>query len=142
MPAAGCTSEPSALLTTPRTPSERDEMIALRILSADGSPLPPGSRPGTGPSIAPIERKAMTAAEVLNEAYCYERPSSFARGIRFDLGDKTMLMISGTASIDHTGATVHVGISGRSCGGPTVTSRRCWPLKGPPGRTWSAPPAT
>jgi 2-iminobutanoate/2-iminopropanoate deaminase len=84
-------------------------MVALRILAPDGSPLLPGDGPGTGPSTARIERRAMTASNVLNEAFTYARPSSFARGIRFDLGDKTMLLISGTASIDENGVTVHIG---------------------------------
>ena len=51
----------------------------------------------------------MQASSVLNEAYNYPCPSSFARGIRFDLGDKTMLLISGTASVDDAGLTAHAG---------------------------------
>ncbi len=43
----------------------------------------------------------------LNEAAEYG--SSFARGMKVDLPDKTMLFISGTASIDEFGVTVHVG---------------------------------
>jgi 2-iminobutanoate/2-iminopropanoate deaminase len=110
MSAAGrSVTAPRAFLASPRSASEREEMVALRILAPDGAPLPPADGPGTGPSVGRIERRAMTAADVLNEAYSYARPSSFARGIRFDLGDKTMLLISGTASIDHAGATVHVG---------------------------------
>ena len=51
----------------------------------------------------------MCATSVLNEAYDYARPSSFSRGVRFDLGDKSLFLISGTASIDEHGRTVHVG---------------------------------
>jgi enamine deaminase RidA (YjgF/YER057c/UK114 family) len=51
----------------------------------------------------------MRAPSVLNEAFDYERPSSFSRGVRFDLGDATMLLISGTASIDAAGRTEYVG---------------------------------
>ncbi len=51
----------------------------------------------------------MRAPGVLNEAYDYARPSSFSRGIRFAIGDKTLLMISGTASIDAAGLTLHAG---------------------------------
>jgi 2-iminobutanoate/2-iminopropanoate deaminase len=110
MSAAGCSpTEAPTLALSPRSERERDEMVALGLLAADGSTLLPGGRPGTGPSVARIDRRAMTAADVLNEAYAYARPSSFARGIRFDLGDKTMLLISGTASVDESGATVHVG---------------------------------
>jgi enamine deaminase RidA (YjgF/YER057c/UK114 family) len=58
---------------------------------------------------APIEKRAMTNPGVLNEAYCYDKPSSFVRGMRIDLGHLVILLISGTASIDEQGRTVHVG---------------------------------
>ena len=58
---------------------------------------------------APIEKRAITNLGVLNEAYCYEKPSSFSRGMRIDVGEVTILLISGTASIDEQGVTVHVG---------------------------------
>ena len=45
---------------------------------------------------------------VLNEAYSYTKPSSFSRGMRIDLNDVTILLISGTASIDEHGNSVHV----------------------------------
>jgi enamine deaminase RidA (YjgF/YER057c/UK114 family) len=93
----------------PKSPEEREEMTALGLLAGDGSPKPPGLSEGTGPSAARIERRAMKASAVLNEAFDYPRPSSFARGIRFDLGDKVMLLISGTASVDEAGLTVHAG---------------------------------
>ena len=56
-----------------------------------------------------LERKAISAPGVLNEAYDYARPSSFSRGLRIDLNGLTVLLISGTASIDENGQTVHVG---------------------------------
>jgi enamine deaminase RidA (YjgF/YER057c/UK114 family) len=90
----------------PRSAGERDEMLALGIRRAHG-PLDEAAPPPR--SNAPIERRAMHADSILNEAFDYPRPSSFARGIRFDLGDKTMLLISGTASIDDAGLTVHAG---------------------------------
>ena len=58
---------------------------------------------------APIEKRAITNLEVLNEAYSYARPSSFVRGMRLDIGNVVILLISGTASIDENGQTVHVG---------------------------------
>jgi enamine deaminase RidA (YjgF/YER057c/UK114 family) len=58
---------------------------------------------------APIDKRAMTNLHVLNEAFCYEKPSSFSRGMRIDLGNVVILLISGTASIDDAGNTVHVG---------------------------------
>jgi enamine deaminase RidA (YjgF/YER057c/UK114 family) len=60
-------------------------------------------------NIAPIEKRAITNLTVLNEAFDYERPSSFSRGMRLDLGNFVILLISGTASIDENGETVHVG---------------------------------
>jgi enamine deaminase RidA (YjgF/YER057c/UK114 family) len=58
---------------------------------------------------ATISKRAMRAPEALNEAYCYARPSAFSRGIRIDLDRLTILLISGTASVDEHGASVHVG---------------------------------
>jgi len=56
-----------------------------------------------------IEKKPITNYEVLNEAYDYAKPSSFSRGLRLDLGNIVILLISGTASIDEHGRTVHIG---------------------------------
>ena len=58
---------------------------------------------------APIEKRAMTNHGVLNEAYAYAKPSSFSRGMRIDLNGLTILLISGTASIDEQGKSVHIG---------------------------------
>lgn len=58
---------------------------------------------------APIKKRAMTNHAVLNEAYDYARPSSFSRGMRIDLNGLVILLISGTASIDEQGKSVHVG---------------------------------
>ncbi len=56
-----------------------------------------------------IEKKPVTNYEVLNEAYSYAKPSSFSRGLRMEFGNFVLLLISGTASIDEHGRTVHVG---------------------------------
>jgi enamine deaminase RidA (YjgF/YER057c/UK114 family) len=56
-----------------------------------------------------VKKRAITALSVLNEAYDYSKPSSFSRGMRIDLGNVAILLISGTASIDEHGQTVHVG---------------------------------
>src|ERR1039458_1840440 len=58
---------------------------------------------------ATIEKKAITALGVLNEAYHYAKPSSFSRGLRIELGGIVILLISGTASIDESGVSVHIG---------------------------------
>lgn len=57
----------------------------------------------------PIEKRAVTNHGVLNEAYAYAKPSSFSRGMRIDLNGLTILLISGTASIDEYGKSVHIG---------------------------------
>lgn len=56
-----------------------------------------------------IDKKPISATGALNEAYHYERPSSFSRGLRLDLGGITVLLISGTASVGPNGETLHVG---------------------------------
>jgi len=56
---------------------------------------------------APIQKRAITNRNVLNEAYTYG--SAFSRGMRIDLNGLVILLISGTASIDDEGQTVHVG---------------------------------
>lgn len=57
----------------------------------------------------PVKKRAITNHQVLNEAYAYSRPSSFSRGMRIDLNGLTILLISGTASIDENGKSVHIG---------------------------------
>ncbi|HYP13437.1 MAG TPA: Rid family hydrolase [Bryobacteraceae bacterium] len=56
---------------------------------------------------AQIGKKAIQAPEVLNEAIDYG--SAFSRGLRLDFGNVAVLLISGTASIDEHGKTVHIG---------------------------------
>lgn len=60
-------------------------------------------------SATAVQKKAISAPEVLNEAFDYQRPSSFSRGMRIDLNSITILLISGTASVDENGQSVHVG---------------------------------
>lgn len=56
-----------------------------------------------------VERTPISSHDVLNEAFAYERPSSFSRGLRVNLGTVNLLLISGTASIDEEGNSVHIG---------------------------------
>jgi len=58
---------------------------------------------------ASIEKKPITALNALNEAFDYERPSSFSRGLRLEFGNLVVLLISGTASVGANGETLHVG---------------------------------
>lgn len=56
-----------------------------------------------------VEKRAVSAPAVLNEAYDYARPSSFSRALRIDIGGLAILLISGTASVDENGDSVHIG---------------------------------
>jgi 2-iminobutanoate/2-iminopropanoate deaminase len=87
---------------------EREELVGLGALAEDGVALP-YVPPARTQLRAPIERRAVSAPGVLNEAYDYTRPSSFSRALTFEIGDTTVLLVSGTASVDESGATVHVG---------------------------------
>jgi len=57
----------------------------------------------------PVSKKAISAPKALNEAYDYDRPASFSRGLRLDIKGVTILMISGTASVDDCGRSIHDG---------------------------------
>jgi 2-iminobutanoate/2-iminopropanoate deaminase len=98
---------PPLLLDRMTSDGEQAEMLALGVLGLDGAPA---RRPLRHASATPGVRKtAIEAPSVLNEAYAYARPASFTRGLRFNLGDKTMLLISGTASVDEQGRSAHEG---------------------------------
>lgn len=58
-----------------------------------------------------VEKKItqITDHSMLNEAFEYDKPSAFSRGLRVDLGQFTMLFLSGTASVGAAGETVHPG---------------------------------
>jgi 2-iminobutanoate/2-iminopropanoate deaminase len=56
---------------------------------------------------ASIEKRPITNLDVLNEAHDYG--SAFSRGMRIDINGVVILLISGTASIDSQGNTLHVG---------------------------------
>ncbi len=57
-----------------------------------------------------LPKRPIKAAEILNEADDYlPRPSSFSRGMRVELAGATMLLLSGTASIDENGVTLYPG---------------------------------
>jgi len=74
--------------------------MSLRSLTAERATLAETTR-------QPIPRKAIRAPQALNEAPTYG--SAFSRGLRLDIKGVTILLISGTASVDEQGRTVHVG---------------------------------
>ncbi len=93
----------------PASDAERKEMTALGVLGGSGELLAPPPKPSGTPARLVIPRRAITAHQVLNEAHAYPRPSSFSRGIRFDPAEASVLLISGTASVDEAGLTAHAG---------------------------------
>lgn len=62
-----------------------------------------------GLAALPVTKRAITNLGVLNEAHHYLQPSSFSRGMRIDLNGLVILLISGTASIDEHGNSIHQG---------------------------------
>jgi len=87
--------------------AEKQEMRALGILTEDDQwAVEFGEEPHAETY---VPREPVSAGEVINEAYCYARPSAFSRGIRIDLGEYALILISGTASVGEEGQTVHPG---------------------------------
>ncbi len=84
------------------SPDEIVDILKTELPNLDGS----GARDVIH---RPVTKRAVRAPHVLNEAYDYARPSSFSRAMRIDLGSLSILLISGTASVDEQGASVHVG---------------------------------
>jgi 2-iminobutanoate/2-iminopropanoate deaminase len=75
-------------------------------MTLEGDPL---KGIGAGRLLGPIKKRPISNPRILNEAYDYAKPSSFSRGMRIDLNGLAILVISGTASIDEQGRSVHVG---------------------------------
>ena len=101
-------AEPSHITIRHLSEEEASEMRALGLLDPFGNTMAPPQSP-VDHGVQTVPRKAMHAPDVLNEATCYARPSSFSRGLRIPLGSVDLLLISGTASVDEDGRTVHVG---------------------------------
>ena len=88
--------------------AEFDEMQKLGILG-DRKEVQTYVFPGFTKEYQPIEKHAVHAAHTLNEAYNYQRPSSFSRALCLNIADYKVLLISGTASVDENGKSIHVG---------------------------------
>jgi 2-iminobutanoate/2-iminopropanoate deaminase len=56
-----------------------------------------------------MKKKTMHVPHMLNEAYDYDKPVPFSRGMRLDFGKVAVLVISGTASVNEMGVSAHVG---------------------------------
>jgi len=88
---------------------EKEELIKLGIISTKADQILPAPAAPRSQGEISIHKRAIHAPQVLNEAYHYARPSSFSRGLRVDIGSVTVLLISGTASVNEEGKTIHVG---------------------------------
>lgn len=90
------------------TDGEKVEMKKLGILSEDNK-ITDSIYPSVHEKRPPIEKHAVSAPHIINEAFNYEKPSSFSRALRLDLGDYKVLLISGTASVNEEGKPEHIG---------------------------------
>ena len=90
------------------TDGEREEMVKLGILTEENQ-IKDYNFPSIHVERPPIEKFAVHAPEVLNEAYCYQKPSSFSRALKLEIGGQKILLISGTASVNDEGKAEHIG---------------------------------
>ena len=90
------------------TDAEKIEMKKLGILSDDNN-ISESVYPSIHAERPPIEKHVVHAPHVINEAYNYQKPSSFSRALRLDLGDYKVVLVSGTASVNEEGQPEHLG---------------------------------
>jgi 2-iminobutanoate/2-iminopropanoate deaminase len=90
------------------TEGERIEMKQLGILTGDNQ-IRDYKFPSIHAERPPIEKFAVHAPQVLNEAYNYQKPSSFSRALRLELGGYKILIVSGTASVNEEGKAEYIG---------------------------------
>lgn len=62
---------------------------------------------GAKMEICLMKVKQITASNALCEAYDYDSPVCFSRGLRLDFGTHHAALISGTASVNEEGETIH-----------------------------------
>lgn len=90
------------------TDGEREEMMKLGILSETNN-IKEYSYPSVHFERPPIEKFAVHAPHIINEAYNYQKPSSFSRALKLNFGEYKVLLISGTASVNEEGKPEHIG---------------------------------
>lgn len=54
-----------------------------------------------------MRQRSIKAPHVLSEAYEYDKPVPFSRGTRIDIKGVTILLISGIASVNEKGESIH-----------------------------------
>lgn len=107
--------------SNPTDPSRREFLSRLSTeareeygaLGLDAPEVVPGLHPVVDRELLP--KRAISAPDVLNEAYDYDSPATFTRGMRVALPGATMLFLSGTASVDERGLSVHPGDFAAQC---------------------------
>lgn len=87
---------------------ERMEMHKLGILNGSAK-LTGYSYPEIHRKRPPVKKVAVHAPHIINEAYDYQRPSSFSRALKMEFGGHRILLISGTASVNEEGKPEHIG---------------------------------
>ena len=90
------------------TEGEKSEMQKLGILG-NNNDISNYKYPDIHAKRPPIEKIAVHAPQVINEAYSYQKPSSFSRALKLEFGDYKVLLISGTASVNEEGKAEHIG---------------------------------
>lgn len=90
------------------TDGERIEMKKLGIL-ADNNAITTFKVPDVHNDRPPIEKIMVQAPQTINEAFDYQKPSSFSRALRLNFGDYKVFLLSGTASVNEGGTTEHLG---------------------------------
>lgn len=90
------------------TDGEKEEMTKLGFIT-ENNQLEEYVYPSIHSERPPIEKHAVHASEVINEAYNYQKQSSFSRALSFDFSGHKVLLISGTASVNDQGKAEHIG---------------------------------
>jgi len=62
-----------------------------------------------------FEMRQIKAPRALNEAYDYDEPVPFTRGMRIETPGVSTLYISGTSAVNEYGESIHVGDMGAQC---------------------------
>jgi 2-iminobutanoate/2-iminopropanoate deaminase len=93
---------------TKLTDGEKVEMRKLGLLSGDNKIID-SVYPSLHEERPPIHKHVVHAPGTINEAYDYQKPSSFSRALKLDLGGYKVMLISGTASVNEEGNPEHIG---------------------------------
>ncbi|HLO58955.1 MAG TPA: Rid family hydrolase [Bacteroidales bacterium] len=90
------------------TDGERAEMKKLGILGSEQAIID-YIYPKVHEDRPPIEKHAVHIPNTLNEAYDYQKPSSFSRALKLEFGGYKIMLISGTASVNEDGKPEYIG---------------------------------